>query len=54
MFQCKTNANTDFSVNDHTILRKTNAQKILRVIGYDTVPHQMYQPALPKVHKQKK
>ena len=21
--------------------------------GYDTVPHQMYQPSLPKVHKQK-
>ena len=24
-----------------------------RVIGYDTVLHQMYQPPLPKVHKQK-
>ena len=27
-------------------------QNNLRVIGYDTVPHQMYQPSLPKVHKQ--
>ena len=25
----------------------------LRVIRYNTVPHQMYQPSLPKVHKQK-
>ena len=24
----------------------------LRAIGYNTVPHQMYQPSLPKVHKQ--
>ena len=27
--------------------------EISRVIGYDTVLHQMYQPSLPKVHKQK-
>ena len=30
-----------------------HARAPLRVIGYDTVTHQMYQPSLPKVHKQK-
>ena len=28
-------------------------KKKLRVIGYDTVSHQMYEPSLPKVHMPK-
>ena len=37
-----------------TNMQFSRMQIKLRVIGYDTVPIHVYQPSLPKVHKQKK
>ena len=36
------------------ISKQRNVKRNLRVIGYDTVPRQMYQPSLMRVHKPKK
>ena len=40
-----------FFVSDRTTNMQFRKMQKIRVIGYDTVPHQMYQPSLHKVHK---
>ena len=49
------NFQTNYFVIDRIITMQFTKMKYWnsRVIGYDTVLHQMYRPSLPKVHKQK-